>query len=139
MTNYNIYPDLPKELSTPLEPQSYCLNMIQSEQQGLLKLEGRYAKKYSKYSKILDQLVWLNTCSSGLSVATGISSMATLSTFSGLPVSIPLGVVFLAGASVSGVATALTSKYQKKLTKVTKLVDIVTSAISVFEGVYLRH
>ena len=47
--------------------------------------------------------------------------------------SIPLGVVSLAGASVSGVATVLTSKYQKKLVKVTKLVDIVTSAIAVFE------
>ena len=44
--------------------------------------------------------------------------MATLSTFIGLSVSIPLGVVPLAGASVSGVTTALTKKYQKKLTKV---------------------
>ena len=43
--------------------------------------------------------------------------------------SIPLGVVSLAGASVSGVTTALTSKYQKTLTKVTKLVDIITSAV----------
>ena len=59
--------------------------------------------------------------------------MATLSTFVGLPVSIPLGVVPLAGASVSGVTTALTKKYQKKLTKVMKLYDIVTSALAVFE------
>ena len=59
--------------------------------------------------------------------------MAILSTFISLPVSIPLGVVSLAGASVSGVATALTSKYQKNLIKVTKLVDIVTSVIVVFE------
>ena len=59
--------------------------------------------------------------------------MATLSTFTGLHISIPLVAVYLAGASVSGVATALTSKYQKELTKITKLVDIVTSAIAVFE------
>ena len=59
--------------------------------------------------------------------------MATLSTFIGLPVSIPLGTVSLAGASVSGVATVLTKKYQKKLAKVTKLVDIVKSAFTVFE------
>ena len=57
-----------------------------------------------------------------------------MSTFIGLPVTIPLGVVSLAGVSVSGVATALTKKYQEKLTKVTKLVDIVTSAISVLEA-----
>ena len=59
--------------------------------------------------------------------------MATLSTFIVLPVSIPLGVVSLAGASVSGVTTALTKKYQKKLSKVMKLTDIMTPAIAVFE------
>ena len=78
-------------------------------------------------------MVTLNACSSRLSVATGISSVATLSTFIGLPVSIPLGVISLAGASISGVTTALAKKYQKKLTKVTKLTDIITSAIAVFE------
>ena len=59
--------------------------------------------------------------------------MVTLSTFIGLPVSIPLGAVSLAGASVNCVTTALTKKYQKKPTKVTKLTDIITPAIAVFE------
>ena len=59
--------------------------------------------------------------------------MATLSTFIGLPVSIPWDAISLAGASLSGVTTALTKEYQKKLSKVTKLVDIVTSAFAVFE------
>ena len=99
----------------------------------MLKLEERYKKKYKKYTKILDRLTWLNACSSSLSVASGISSVATLSTFISLPVSIPLGVISLAGASLRGVATALTKKYQKKLSKVTKLTDIVTLALAVFE------
>ena len=77
--------------------------------------------------------MWLNACSSGLSIASRILSVATLSTFTGLPVSIPLGAVSLAGVSVGGMAMALTKKYQKKLVKVTKLVDIVTSALAVFE------
>ena len=59
--------------------------------------------------------------------------MATLSTLVGLPVTIPLGAISLAGASVSGVATALTKNYQTKLAKITKLIDIVTSALAVFE------
>ena len=67
--------------------------------------------KDTKYSKILDRLVWLNTCSSSLSIATGISNVVTLSTFIGLPVSISLGAVSLVGVSVSG----LTTKYQKIL------------------------
>ena len=59
--------------------------------------------------------------------------MATLSTFIGLPVNIPLGAISLAGASLSGVTTVLTKKYQKKFSKFTKLYDIVTSAIAIFE------
>ena len=72
----------------------------------------------------------LNACTSGL--ASGISTVATLSTFIGLPVSIQLVAISLAGAGLSGVATALTKKYQKRLSEVTKLVDIVTSATAVF-------
>ena len=43
--------------------------------------------------------------------------MATLSTFIGLSVSIPLGAVSLARASVSGVAMVLTKKHQKNSRK----------------------
>ena len=131
MTSYNLYRTIP---SAPEGPRvDYHLSTIQSKQQGLLKLEERYNKKYKKYTKTLNRLVALNACSSGLSIATGISSLATFSTFIVLPVSIPLGVVSLAGVSVSFVTTVLIKKYQKKLTKVTKLTDIITPAIAVFE------
>ena len=79
--------------------------------------------------------MWLNACSCGISVATGISSVATFTTFIGLPVSISLGVASLTGAIASGIISALTKKYQKKLKKVTKLIDIVTPALVVFERV----
>ena len=93
----------------------------------MLGLEERYKKKHKKkYSKILD-------CSSDLHVASRLLSAATLSTFIGLPVSIPLGTVSLAGMSVSGMATMLSNKYQKKLVNVTKLVDIMASTLTVFE------
>ena len=132
MTNYNTYPILPNEPLTPLDLQFYCLNVVQGKQQELLRPEERYKKKHEKYSKTLDQLTWLNACLSGLSIASGISSVVTLSMFIGLPVSIPLGAVSLARASVSGMATELTRKYQKELVKVVKLVNIMTSALAVF-------
>ena len=71
----------------------------------------------------------------GISVATGISSVATFATFVGLPVSISLGAASLTGAIASGIISTLTKKYQKKLKKVTKLIDIVTPALVVFERV----
>ena len=79
-----------------------------------------FQKKYEKYTKILGRLVWLNTRSSGISAATGISSVATFATFIGLPVSISLGAASLTGAIASGIISVLTKKYQKKLKKVTK-------------------
>ena len=61
--------------------------------------------------------------------------MVTFATFIGLPVSIPLGAASLTGAIASGIISALTKRYQKKLKKVTKILDIVTPALVVFERV----
>ena len=94
-----------------------------------------FKKKYKKYNKILNRLMWLNACSSGISLATGISSVATFATFCGLPVIMPLGAASLTGAIAKGIISAPTKKYQKKLKKVTKLIDIITPALVVFERV----
>ena len=92
-----------------------------------------FKKKYEKYTKILNQLTWLNACSSGMSIATGISGVATFATFIGIPVSTALGAASMTGAIASGIFSVLTKKYQQKLKKVTKL--IVTPALVVFEKV----
>ena len=77
----------------------------------------------------------LTACSSGISVATGISSVATFATFIGLPVSIPLGAAPLTGAIASGIISALTKKYQQKRKKVMHLIDIITPSLIIFERV----
>ena len=46
-----------------------------------------------------------------------------------------LGAASLTGAIASGIISALTQKYQKKLKKVTKLIDIVTRVTVVFDRV----
>ena len=94
-----------------------------------------FKQKYEKYTKILNRLTWLNACSSGISVATGISSVATFATFIELPVSISLGAASMTGAIASGIISTRTKKYQKKLKKVTHLIDIVTPTLVVFERV----
>ena len=80
----------------------------------------------------MDRLAWFNACSSSLSIATGISIVATFATFIGLPVSISLGVASLTGVIASGIISTLTNKYQTKLKKV---IDIITPALVVFERV----
>ena len=90
MTSYNRYPNLPP--APPENPQAaYHLNVIQANRRWLINKEKMFKKKYEKYTEILNRRTWLNACSSGISVATGISSVATFATFIGLPVLISLG------------------------------------------------
>ena len=69
--------------------------------QGLKNKEQTFKQKYEKYNKILNRLTWLNACSSGISVATGISSVTAFATFIGLPVIVALGAASLTGAIAS--------------------------------------
>ena len=134
MTDYKLYPNLPS--APPENPQvAYHLSVIQAKMQGLKYKEQMFKQKYEKYTKILNRLTWLNACSSGISVATGISSVTTFATFIGPPVSMALGVASMTGAIASGIISMLTKKYQKKLKKVTRWIDIVTPALVVYERV----
>ena len=134
MTDCKLYPNLPS--APPENPQvAYHLSVIQAKMQGLKNKEQMFKQKYEKYTKILNRLMWLNACSSGISIATGISSVATFATFIGLPVSVALGVASLTGAIASGIISMLTKKYQKKLKKVTCLIDNIMRATVVFDRV----
>ena len=83
----------------------------------------------------MNQVTWLNACSSGISLATGISSVMIFATFIGIPVSTVLGAASMTGMIASAIISMLTKKYQQKLEKVTRLIDIVTPALVVFERV----
>ena len=135
MTDCKLYPNLPPS-APPENPQvAYHRSVIQAKMQGLKNKEQMFKQKYEKYTKILNRLTWLNACSSGISVATGISSVATFATLVRLPVNISLGAASLTGAIASGIISMLTKKYQKKLKKVTRLIDIITRATVVFDRV----
>ena len=135
MTDYNLYPNLPPSAPPENPHVAYHLSIIQARMQGLKNKEQMFTQKYEKCNKILNRLTLLNACSSRISMATGISSVATFVTFIGLPVSAALGVASMTGVIASGIISVLTKKYQKKLKKVTKLIDIVTPASVVFERV----
>ena len=107
-----MYPILPTEAPLPENPTiPYHLNVVQAKRRGLIAKE----KKYKKYTKILNRLTWLNACSSGISIATGISSVATFATFIGIPVSTALGAASMTGAIASGIMLVLTKKYQQNV------------------------
>ena len=117
MTDYKLYPNL--TLSAPPEnPQvAYHLSIIQAKMQGLKNKEQMFKQKYEKYNKILNRLTWLNACSSGISIATGISSVATFATLVRLPVSVALGAASLVGVIASGIISTLTESIKRNLRK----------------------
>ena len=135
MTDYKLYPPISSALPDVLPQVGYHLNVVQANRQGLKAKEAMFKKKYEKYTKILNQLTWLNACSSRISIATGISSVATSATFIGIPVSTALGAASMTGSIASGIISVLTKKYQQKLKKVMHLIDNVTPALVVFERV----
>ena len=132
MTDYKLYPNLPSAPPEASPQVNYHLNVVQAKRLGLIDKEQM---KYEKYTKILNQLTWLNACSSRISIATRISSVATFATFINLPANISLGAASLTGMIASGIISALTKKYQRKLKKVKKLIEIITPALVVFERV----
>ena len=143
MTDYKLYPPIPSALPEVQGPHlmnappqvGYHLNVVQANRRGLKAKEQTFKKKYEKYTKILKRLMWLNASSNGIRVATRISSVETFPTFIRIPVSAALGAASITGAIASGIISMLTKKYQQKLKKVTRLIDIVTRALVVFERV----
>ena len=111
MTDYKLYLILPWGPETPgpegpsAPPENpkvvYHMNIVQAKQRGWKNKEQMFKQKYEKYTKILNRLMWLNACSSGISLATGISSVATFATFIGIPVSAALGAASMTGAIAS--------------------------------------
>ena len=79
--------------------------------------EQMFKQKYEKDTKILNRLTWLNACSSGISVATGISSVATLATFIGLPESMALGAASMTGVIASGIIRCQLKSTRRNLRK----------------------
>ena len=135
MTDYKLHPPIPSAPpDLPLQV-GYHLNAVQANRRGLKAKEVMFKEKYEKYTKILNRLTWLNACLSGISIATGISSIATFATFIGIPVSTALGAASMTGVIASGIISVLTKKYQQKLKKVMHLIDIITPALVVFESI----
>ena len=65
MTDYKLCPPIPSAPPEAPLQAGYHLNVVQANRQGLKAKEQMFKKKYEKYAKILNRLMWLNACSSG--------------------------------------------------------------------------
>ena len=129
MMSYDMFPNLRSAPSIggqgPLPeapPQvGYHLKVVQAGRRGLIDKERIFKKKYKKYNRILNRL----TCFSGISIATGISSVVTFATLIRIPVSAALSAASMTRAIASGIISMITEKYEQKLKKVMCFIDII--------------
>ena len=131
--SFKIYPKLPTAPEDLSAQEKFNASIINSEFEELRKLKDKFSIKLKRYSKAVERLMLLNASSSAITIGSGIGSIATGATIIGIPISVGLGGVALAGSICTGLTTAVIKRYQKKVEKVIKLYDIVTSTIAVFE------
>ena len=62
MTSYNKCPNLPSAPPSEAPQIPYHLSIIKAKRRGLIDKEKMFKKKYKKYNKILNRLMWLNAC-----------------------------------------------------------------------------
>lgn len=129
----NIYPKLPTAPPDLTEQERFNAGVVNSEFDELLKLKKKFSTKLERYKKSISNLTVINTGASAVTIGSGVSSIATGATLIGVPISVGLGGVALAGSICSGITNVLIKKYQNKTHKVVKLYDTVTSAIAVFK------
>ena len=68
-----MYPNLPSAPPEAPLPEAhpqipYHLNVVQAKRRGLIAKEKIFKKKYKKYNRILNRLMWSNACLSGISI-----------------------------------------------------------------------
>ena len=89
--------------------------MVRKYYQDIANLKEKYTEKQWKYKNACNRLLHASTGASSVALASGISTIGTLVTVVGLPISATLGVVSTV-STFGGACLLLTSKkYKKKL------------------------
>ena len=128
----NIYPQM---LTAPsMSQESFNIEMVRKYYQDIVNLKEKYTEKQRKYRNAYNRLLNASTGASSVALlVSGLSTIGTLVTVVGLPISASLGVVSTVSTCV-GVCLLLTSKkYKKKLLKCYELSDKITSSLANFE------
>ena len=133
---YNIMPEnlYPQLLTAPLMSQeSFNIEMVRKYYQDIANLKEKYTEKQWKYKNAYNRLLHASTGASTVGVVSGVSTIGTVFTVVGIPISTSLGVVSTVSTRVGGILLLTSKKYKKKLLKCYKLLDKITTSLATFE------
>ena len=127
----NLYPQLPT--APPISQESFNIEMVRKYYQDIANLKEKYTEKQLKYKNAYNRLLHASTGASTVALVSGVSTIGTLVTIVGFPISAPLAIVSTVSTCV-GACLLLTSKeYKKKLLKCYELLDKITTSLATYE------
>ena len=127
----NLYPKLPT--APPINQESFNIEMVKKYYQDIENLKEKYTEKQRKYKNAYNRLLHASTGASTVGVVSGVSTIGTVFTVVGLPISVSLGVVSTVSTCVGACLLLTSKKYKKKLLKCYELLDKITSSLATFE------
>ena len=133
---YNIMPKTlyPQVQTAPLMSQeSFNIEMVRKYYQDMANLKEKYNEKQRKHRNAYNRLLHASTGASTVGVVSGVSTIGTVFTIVGLPISASLGVVSTVSTCVGACLLLTSKKYKKKLLKCYELLDEIASSLAIFE------
>ena len=127
----NLYPQLPTAPS--MNKESFNIEMVRKYHQDIGNLKEKYTEKQPKYKNAYNRLLHASTGASSVALASGVSTIGTLVTIVGIPISASLGVVSTISTCVGACLLLTSKKYKKKLLKCYELLDKITTSLATFE------
>ena len=127
----NLYPQLPTALS--MSQESFNIEMVRKYYQDIANLKERYNEKQQKYKNVYNRLLHVSTGAGSVGVISGVSTIGTVFTIVGLPISTSLGIASTLSTCVGACLLLTPKKYKKKLLKCYELLDKITSSLASFE------
>ena len=127
----NIYPQFPSAPS--MSQERFNIEMVRKYYQDIVNLKEKYNEKQRKYRNAYNRLLHASTGASSVALVSGVSTIGTLVTVVGLPISASLAIVSTVSTCVGACLLLTSRKYKKKLLKCYELLDKITSSLATFE------
>ena len=127
----NLYPQLPT--APPISQESFNIEMVRKYYQDIANLKEQYTEKQRKYKNAYNRSLHASTSASSVALVSGVSTIGTLVTIVGFPISASLAIVSTVSTCVGACLLLTSKKYKKKLLKCYELLDKITTSLATFE------
>ena len=127
----NLYPQLPT--APPMNQESFNIEMVRKYYQDIANIKEKYAENQRRYKNAYNRLLHASTGASSVALVSGVSSIGTLVTIVGFPISASLAIVSTVSTCVGACLQLTSKKYKKKLLKCYELLDKISTSLATFE------